>query len=62
MVISCATEQTIENIAHELVQKSTATQHFVIIVTDKKQYIAVNNIEVLDAAIKAKQPKIQCYI
>ena len=58
MVISCATEQTIENIAHELVQKSTATQHFVTIVTDKKQYIAVNNIEVLDAAIKAKQPKI----
>ena len=57
MVISCATQQTIENIARELTQKGDI-QHYVTIVTQDHQYTAVDNLEVLDAAILAKQPQI----
>lgn len=57
MVISCATEHTINNIAQELTQENTI-QYFVTVVTYKKQYIAVDNIEVLDAAVKAEQSKL----
>ena len=59
VVVSCTTQHVLDSIATDLADPQKYKDHHVTVMFDAGKFVAIDNIEVLDAANKIKLKKIQ---
>lgn len=57
-VVSCSSKYTTDTLAKQFLTSQSAGENYIPIVSDGTGFVAVDNIEILDAAIKSKLKKI----